>query len=206
MATKQSGRLVSGKMSAAAECPFKLLVQRGGPGGGNDASMAEWFRPYQGLITGLLRKAGINDSHALDDIRSLVMLNFAVSVLADRYDPSRGTIGGYLWGLAKNTGRSEIRRSKRFRKSLDDPIGARKEAEGPDAEAASREVQQIIRSAIAQLPPRYRTALCVEYRIPDLDGVIPAPVEPRNDMVLFRGRRRLRDLLAQRYPDIAVLF
>ena len=57
---------------------------------------------------------------------------------------------------------------------------------GDDVSAESHEVQQIIRSALAELPPRYRVALCAEY-----GGAIPTPAEPRNEPVLFRARRRL---------------
>ena len=153
----------------------------------------------------MFRKAGINDPDVIDNIRNQVAVNFASSVMEGRYAPSRGTVGAYLWGLVRNTCRSEIRRAKRFPK-LSDDFSEVVNGQNPAASAESHEVQQIIRSALAELPPRYRVALCAEYGIRDVEDAIPTPVEPRNDLVLFRARRRLRDLLRTRCSDIAVLF
>jgi hypothetical protein len=128
--------------------------------------------------------------------------------IADRFDDRLGSHSALVAGVVTKACQT-LRRKDRPLAGLPESCElASNEAESASL-AAVNEVQQIVRSGLSELPPRYRLALCVEYGIPDaLDPQmgIPRPQERRNDIVLFRARRRLRDLLRQKYPNIDALF
>jgi len=191
-------------------CPFRLLCDRqtkgpdgsgcGDCGGITDRSLAR----YRYLASRLLRFAEPGEPQRVDDAVNEFVLDMAASRLAERYDERRGTEAAFGKGIFRHTCHKLARKARRPALPPQRVRAASGERD-PSELAATGELQQIVRAAIARLPSRYRMALCREYGIPDPDAATagwPELSGACKDMVLFRARRRLRDLLRAQWPDI----
>lgn len=84
---------------------------------------------------------------------------------ATQFDPTRGTVGSWLCGVARNVARQhlgEVREDYRDPGQLHDDIDAREaliEAETPLERLLRNEAAEQVRAAIARLAPHYRDVL-----------------------------------------------
>lgn len=114
-----------------------------------------------------------------------------------RYDPNRGALSTYLYGVARNVSRHRLRRDRRFL-SMDVAGITTSEDARPDDPAGSLVSAQTIerlRRALVMLPTRYREVivLCDLHELPGpvvagIVGITASAVRSR----LHRGRRMLK--------------
>ncbi len=148
------------------------------------------------VVSGILR-----DQDAVEDV---VQTTFTKAWF--RIGAFRGGSGLYTWlyRVAINAAKDYIKgRSRRPAAPLDDQQAARLPADTPHVLEGieRRELRKRVRSAIGELPERYRVVLALRElegmaydEIAEVTGLSLGTVESR----LFRARRRLRDLLRGR--------
>ncbi len=114
-----------------------------------------------------------------------------------RYDPNRGTLSTYLYGVARNVSRHRLRRERRFLSmdSTDLVMPDEGRPEDPANDLASAQTIARLRRALVMLPSRYREVivLCDLHEQPspvvaEIVGITSTAVRSR----LHRGRRMLK--------------
>jgi RNA polymerase sigma-70 factor, ECF subfamily len=173
---------------------------------------AAWLRLHQvyarRLWLDVARVTG-PDSAAVADIVQETFLAAARS--AGGFDPGRGTLWNWLWGIARNQVAlhyrkagpgEELRRAKLWWASLN---GQQREllsgeSEGPSARLESQELTTLVRNTLAQLPADYQMLLVAKYmdeaptaRIASEIGISPSAVDSR----LARARHAFRRAFAR---------
>ena len=115
-----------------------------------------------------------------------------------RFDPARGSLRQYLYGMVRNLVRQRWQAEGRLL-ALDDLSADDDPADGPMDTALQAEVATAVRSAIAALPALQREAIVLfEFEglsleeVAALSGCDPGTVKSR----LYRARERLRRALA----------
>ncbi len=139
------------------------LAQRGDP----EAVSALYTRHRRKLLNYLYRLTG--DRALADDLVQETFLRVVRHLPS--YRPT-GSVGGWIFRIAKNLALNSFRDRKSRREiSLEEPVagaeeeGATKEqmipheGPGPDKQAGSRETQRQIQQALLKLPPVFREAL-----------------------------------------------
>lgn len=128
---------------------------------------------------------------AAEDITQEVFL----SILSqpDRFNPSRGELGSFLIGIARNLARKWLRRESRWSEIDDDQFSME------PVEIADREISEIVAEAVASLPPLQREVLLLAHyegfsleEIARSVNVDVGAVKAR----LFRARQNLKRILA----------
>lgn len=132
---------------------------------GSEAAFAQLVKRYQGKITNLVHRF-IHDREQAVEIAQEVFLR--VYLHRKRYRPS-GRFGTWIYTIAANLAKNEIRRRSRLRgvTSLDKLLEATGDSggffadkrPGPDQAAHQHEVEEIVMAAIHKLPPKYRDVI-----------------------------------------------
>jgi RNA polymerase sigma-70 factor (ECF subfamily) len=119
-----------------------------------------------------------------------------------RYEPERGALSTYLYGVARNITRSRLRRERRFVR-LEVTEDSEPISPSPRDHAAAFEQSQQrmrLRQVIAELPSRYREVviLCCLHGLSyaEVAVILGAPVGTVRSR-LSRGRRAIADRLRQ---------
>ncbi len=166
-----------------------------------------WLRLYEAyarrLWLDVARVTGA-DSPAVADIVQETFLAAARSACG--FDPERGTLWNWLWGIARNQvalhyrkagPAEELRRARAWWASLN---GRRREmlageSEAPPERLESQELTTLVRNTLGQLPADYQTLLVAKYmddaptaRIASEVGISPSAVDSR----LARARHAFR--------------
>src|SRR5271157_1382385 len=126
--------------------------------------VARWEKPIQRLCA---RMTG--DSHRAEDLTQTVFAR----VFARRasWEP-RGRFSTYLWRIALNLCRDELRRTSRREECSLDALAEERsgdldilaaEEPPPDAEADTQERGELVRRALAKLAPHYREVLVLRH-------------------------------------------
>jgi RNA polymerase sigma-70 factor (ECF subfamily) len=121
---------------------------------GDEIAFAELYHRHQRPIYRYaLRMCGV---HAADD----VVQDTFVTVLetGDRFDAARGTLGGYLFGIARHLVLKRL--GPHYETGLDEAVDHAASPAG-DALAALTQQEQVaaVRAAIETLPPAFREAV-----------------------------------------------
>jgi RNA polymerase sigma-70 factor, ECF subfamily len=122
--------------------------------GQRDAFEAIYNR-YQAIVYRFAR-AMTGSPTIADDVTQEVF----VSVMRDleRYDPQRAGLSTYLYGVARNVTRARLRRERRFTPIEDITVDGLEPASADDPFAMIARARDLARlkTAIIELPPRYR--------------------------------------------------
>jgi RNA polymerase sigma-70 factor, ECF subfamily len=126
---------------------------------GDDLAFAELYHRHQGaLFRFALRMTG--SSWAAEEIVQDVFMTLVRE--PRKYDPSRGTIGAFLYGVARNRIMKHLERTPRDF-SLDEAGEAGRESHPqlrehmtPARWAELRERREQVRAAVSELPPEFR--------------------------------------------------
>lgn len=117
------------------------------------------------------------------------------------YDPGRTALRTYLFGVVRNQSLKRIERNTRARDLTPDST----EAPSPESLALRVELQDVVSTAVAQLPESQREVLILAHyeqmplaEIARLLELEPAAVKSR----LQRGRARLKEILAAYAPGL----
>jgi len=128
---------------------------------------------------------------AAEDITQEVFLSLLSQ--RDRFDPSRGELGSFLIGVARNVARKWLRGESRWSEIDDDQLSME------PVEIADREISEIVGAAVASLPPLQREVLLLAHyegfsleEIARGVNVEVGAVKAR----LFRARQNLKRILA----------
>lgn len=127
--------------------------------GGDEAAFGELYARYQRQIFHYAaRMCGIA---AGDDVVQETFL--AVLRQGGRFDPAKGTVGGYLYGIARH---HVIKRLDRQGMTMAEPVEMAADSVAPQDTPLERMDRQrtigVVRQAVQSLPPAYRevVALC----------------------------------------------
>jgi RNA polymerase sigma-70 factor (ECF subfamily) len=82
-----------------------------------------------------------------------------------QFDPARGTVAGYLYGMARHRVLRRLERERSFvsltEEEEETPLGERFVAgDDPLVEYAQQELAETVRKAVLALPPHYRESSC----------------------------------------------
>ena len=115
---------------------------------------------------------------------------------ADGYDASRGSLGGYLYGIARNHVLRSIERDRPYVAMDDDTVLATDET--PLGDLTRAETIESVRQAVLKLPPNYREAVVLcdleEVSYAEAAGVLGVPLGTVRSR-LNRGRALLVEKL-----------
>lgn len=142
---------------------------------------AAWQRLYDAYATRVWREVArlVGDRSAVADVVQETFLEAALS--AGGFDPRRGTLWAWLWGVARNqvayhyrrqTRCDALQRARQWWSTLDGRTRAWAVGEDrpPEEALASRELAVLVRATLAELRADYQMLLAAKY----LDG---EPVE-----------------------------
>lgn len=124
---------------------------------GDEAAFTALYGRWQGPIYRFALRMSGREALAEDVVQETFM---AVVHGMPGYDPGRGSLPGWLFGVARNQLLRRLRRERTFR-PLDDE-GAATDPAAPDdvfAEVAERRELERLRRAVLSLPEHYREAL-----------------------------------------------
>lgn len=169
-----------------------------------EASMAELYRRYGPVVAGLARRV-LGDRALAEDVTQDVFVGFWRS--AERFDGDRGRVRTLL--LTQTHGRCvDVIRSRNARTAREMRVEHEPRApmEEIDAELMAIAEGEIVRDALAKLPPDERTAIELAYfgantyrQVASILGVPEGTIKGR----IRSGLRRLHDLLSDTPIELA---
>jgi RNA polymerase sigma-70 factor (ECF subfamily) len=147
---------------------------------GREDAFCSLYERYQGPVFRFAWHMSGNSATAEDVTQEVFML---LIHNPKNYDPAKGSVAGYLFGIARNLTRRKLERSR-----LDEPL-AEEWTAGSETELASDtdvladltrlELLKCLQKAVLGLPEQYRevVALCdlEEMSYPDAAGVLQCP-------------------------------
>ena len=178
-----------------------------GPACAGDASaQGELFEAYRADVTRLCQRLLASREDAEDAVHeSFLRMQRGVA----SYDPER-PFRRWLLALAAHCAIDRLRRRRREARLFDDDADPALESAGEDTPLAGElreELRRRVLAAVDTLPDRYRAPIVLRYYA-DLDyasiGAILGVDVNQVATLLFRGRRRLRDVLGGRAGRCAV--
>jgi RNA polymerase sigma-70 factor (ECF subfamily) len=124
---------------------------------GDERAFLEFYRRHQGAVFRFaLQMSGKKE--VAEEVTQDVFMQAMDA--ARKYDPKRGSVAAYLYGIARNFVLRCLERDKPYLTVLDDPDGEHLDrlADGRDlmAELAHNERIEALRKAVLALPPAYR--------------------------------------------------
>ncbi len=138
-------------------------------------------------VAGLLR-----DRVAAEDVTALAFERALRKW--DRFDSSKGSPRGWLFGIARNAALDELRKRKRERSLRFDPAD---DSPNPDDSLAELELRRAVTEALAKLPAAEREIVALKFfaglsnpEIAEATGISPGNVGTR----VHRAITRLRSL------------
>ncbi len=147
---------------------------------GREEAFSSLYEKYQGPIFRFAWHMSGNAATA-EDVTQEVFMQLIRS--PKNYDPGKGSVGGYLFGIARNLTRRRLDRSR-----LDEPIAEEwtegnetTPASGTDlqAELAHVELLECLQNAVLCLPEQYREVIVLcdleELSYPDAAVVLQCP-------------------------------
>jgi RNA polymerase sigma-70 factor, ECF subfamily len=171
-----------------------------------------WLRLYEAyarrLWLDVARVAGADSATVADIVQETFL---AAAGSAGRFDPGRGTLWNWLWGIARNQvalhyrkagPAEELRRARLWWASMN---GQQRqmlsgESETPPEQLESRELTTLVRNTLGQLPADYQMLLVAKYmdeaptaRIASEVGISPSAVDSK----LARARQAFRQAFAR---------
>ena len=124
---------------------------------GDEASFLAFYRRYQGPVYRFALQMSGQAEIAEEVTQDVFMV---VLGSARKYDPARGSIAAYLYGVARNFVLRRLEQERPYITALDDPESefADIAADDPDvlASLARNERIESLRRAVLALPPAYR--------------------------------------------------
>jgi len=126
---------------------------------GNESAFAAFYERYQGRLYRFALHMSGNSATAEEVTQEVFMI---VIANPKAYDPAKGSVAGYLFGIARNLTRRTMSRQQNCLPFLDDDIDeAAEPAEDLDllAELSQAESLECLRKAVLTLPEQYREAV-----------------------------------------------
>jgi RNA polymerase sigma-70 factor (ECF subfamily) len=160
---------------------------------GDEDAFVELYRRRQGLIYRFALHMSGNASMA-EEVTQEVFMSLIRN--ANGYDASRGSLGGYLYGIARNHVLRSIERDRAYVAMDDDTVLTTDET--PLGDLTRAETIESVRQAVLNLPPNYREAVVLcdleEVSYAEAAGVLGVPLGTVRSR-LNRGRALLVEKL-----------
>jgi RNA polymerase sigma-70 factor, ECF subfamily len=125
--------------------------------GGDEGAFLAFYRRHQGRVFRFaLQMSGQVEiaEEVTQDVFMMVMRS------SSKYDPKRGSVGAYLYGVARNFVLRRLQQERPYLTTLDDPeseyAGAVADDPGPLSDLTRNERIESLRRAVLTLPPAYR--------------------------------------------------
>ena len=165
---------------------------------GDEQAFVTLFRRYQGPVYRFVRQMG-GSADTAEDVTQEVFI--ALMEGSGRFDAERGSLKVYLYGIARNLLRRQVRKQTTHPEvELDQLRETAPAAAAPDALADLERAEALtsLRRAIVSLPPHYREVIVLcelhELRYEDAALIVNCPLGT------IRSRlSRARLVLARRY-------
>ena len=197
------GNLSAGRSQYTREVEDARLLEQ--TRHGDAEAFSRLFARYQAPI--FRYAAHMCGRDAADDIVQETFL--AVLRTGGRYDPARGTVGNYLFGIARHVvlGRFPVREVTGIDTDSDEAAAAATEAPSILDRLTRAETIDAVRAAIASLPPLYREVLVLcelqEMTYVDAASIVNCPVGTVRSR-LHRARALLLSKLTAQSPPACV--
>jgi RNA polymerase sigma-70 factor (ECF subfamily) len=168
---------------------------------GDHGSFGKLVAAYQNMVAGIAWRYGVRGEE-IEDMVSEIFTKLYRNL--HRYRPEH-PFSTWLYRLSANHVLDHGRRSRReaFREELPEQLAAPGPAAGERLE--TRERAESVRSALGEIPPRFREAIFLVYvegrKVEEAAAILGIPqgtVKSR----LMRGRQALRRVLLRRNPEL----
>lgn len=155
---------------------------------------------YLGQIVAYARRI-LGDREAAEDVAQETFVRLWTH--AARWEPRNAKVGTWLHRVAHNLCIDRLR--KRREVLMDEPPERPDPAAGADEVLHQADIAKVVAAALAELPDRQRAAitLCHQQELGNIEAaeVMGVSVEALESL-LTRGRRKLRESLRDRVPDL----
>jgi len=164
---------------------------------GDHRAFAEFIDKYKGTVFLCCRTLGLRDDEA-EDVASET---FLAAYNGLRRYRGQAELSTWLWSIAYRQGVNYLRKNRRkwqLFAEQDEQLASSQE-QGPAAAIQSKEEGGIVWDAVKQLPKLWAVAIVLSYREEKSISEIAKIMKKRKNTVktyLFRGRKRLKELLA----------
>lgn len=164
---------------------------------GDHRAFAEFIDKYKGTVFLCCRTLGLRDDEA-EDVASET---FLAAYNGLRRYRGQAKLSTWLWSIAYRQGVNYLRKNRRkwqLFAEQDEQLASSQE-QGPAAAIQSKEEGEIVWDAVKQLPKLWAVAIVLSYREEKSISEIAKIMKTRKNTVktyLFRGRKRLKELLA----------
>lgn len=167
---------------------------------GDHAACGQMVNRHLGMIVAYARRL-LGDRQEAEDVAQETFVRLWTH--AERWQPRNAKVGTWLHRVAHNLC---IDRLRKRREILMDELPDRPDPAPPaDQQLHQKDVAAVVEAAMAQLPERQRAAilLCHHQELGNIEaaGVLDVSVEALESL-LTRGRRKLRELLRTRAPEL----
>jgi len=164
---------------------------------GDHAAFAEFVDKYKEMVFLCCRTLGLREDEA-DDVASETFMAAYRGI--SRYR-GQAKLSTWLWRIAYHQGVNYLRKNRRVKQLLAEPVGqlADSKEQRPAAALQQREEERIVWEAVGRLPRLWAMATILFYREEKNVKEIAKIMRVRQNTVktyLFRGRKRLKELLA----------
>lgn len=168
---------------------------------GDGAACAELVDRHLGRITAFAARM-LSERAEAEEVAQEVFLR--VWKHAERWEPGRALFSTWLHKVALNLCYDRLRRQREV--SLPEGVEPEGHEDSPEKALRRKERAHRVSRAVASLPERQRAAisLCHYQELGNIEaaGIMNISVEALESL-LGRGRRRLRELLAEEYVSMA---
>lgn len=144
------------------------------------------FDEHAGFVWRVLRYSGVRDAD-LPDLAQEVFL--VVHRRLSTFDPSRGAMRTWLFGIAHNVARNHVRLARHRREVGVDALPETEDlAADPEAQLGSARARQLLARALESLAPEQRTVLVLH----DLEELPMQQIAQAENVPLATAYSRLR--------------
>jgi len=164
---------------------------------GDHQAFAEFVDRYKEMVFLCCRTLGLREDEA-EDVASET---FLAAYNGLRRYRGQAELSTWLWSIAYRQGVNYLRKNRRkwqLFAEQDEQLASSQE-QGPAAAIQSKEEGEIVWNAVKQLPKLWAAAIVLSYREEKSISEIAKIMKKRKNTVktyLFRGRKRLKELLA----------
>jgi len=164
---------------------------------GDHGAFAEFVDKYKEMVFLCCRTLGLRD----DEAKDVASETFLAAYNGLRRYRGQAKLSTWLWSIAYRQGVNYLRKNRRkwqLFAEQDEQLASSQE-QGPAAAIQSKEEGEIVWNAVKQLPKFWAMAIILFYREEKNLKEIAKIMRVRQNTVktyLFRGRKRLKELLA----------
>ena len=169
---------------------------------GDHRAFTEFIDKYKETVFLCCRRLGLRE----DEVEDVASETFLAAYNGLSQYSGQAELSTWLWSIAYRQGVNYLRKSRRHQQLEAEPyeqIASSKE-QGPAATLQGKETEEIIWEAVERLPRLWAMAIILYYREEKSIADIAKIMQAKENTVkthLFRGRERLREILAAAFGE-----